>query len=99
MVPSGRSWHGVVAAAAPGVTAQDALERQPEALQRTVFSESLKGVLRASRSETAARRLERRDAQLVKLYQQDEWRRKNCLYFHLQEWGHVSRDNSELRQR
>ena len=99
IVPSERLWHGVVAAAAPGVTAQNALERQPEALQRTIFSESLEGVLRAGRRETAARRLERRDAQLVKLNQQDEWRRKNCLYFHLQEWGHVSGDNSELRQR
>ena len=45
MLPSGRLWHGVVAAAAPGVTAQNALERQPETLQRTIFSESLEGVL------------------------------------------------------
>ena len=44
-VPSGRLWHGVVAAATPGVTAKNALERQPEALQRTVFSESLEGIL------------------------------------------------------
>ena len=64
------------------MAAQDALERQPETLQRTVFAESLKGILGAGRRETAGRWLEWRNAQLIELYQQYERCGKNCLYFH-----------------
>ena len=46
--------NGVVAAAAPGIAAKDALETEPEAFQRAVFAESLERILGAGRSEPAA---------------------------------------------
>ena len=62
------------------MAAQDALEREPEALQRAVFAEGLQGVLAAGGGETAGRRFERRDAQLIEFYQQDE----RCRQYFLQ---------------
>ena len=62
----------VVSAAAPRVAAQYALQRQPESLQGAVFAESLKGILRASRSEAAGRRLQRRDAFAIEEDERDE---------------------------
>ncbi len=63
---------GVVAAAAPGIAAEDALEAEPEPFKGTVFAESLESILGAGGGEPAAGRLERRDAQLIKLYQQEK---------------------------
>ena len=64
--------HGVVAGAAPGVAAEDALEGEPEAFEGAVFAEGLKGVLRACGGEAAGGRFQRGDTQLIEFYQQDD---------------------------
>ena len=77
--------NGVITRAAPWVAAEDALEGKPEAFDRTVLAEGFKGVLGAGGCETAYRRLERGDADLVELDQQDERRSQYSL-----ERGHYS---------
>ena len=52
-MPYERLWHGVVAAASPGVAAQDAAQGQPTALQRAVFLQRLDGVGRTGGREAA----------------------------------------------
>ena len=59
------------------MAAEYPFERQPSAFEGTVFTQGLQGVLRAGRGEAAGRRLERRDAQLVKLHQQYQ---RGCEY-------------------
>ena len=54
------------------MAAQDALEGEPEALQRAILAEGLQGVLAAGGGEAAGGGLEWRDAQLIEFYQQDE---------------------------
>jgi len=50
--------HGVVAAAAPGVTAQDTFNGEPGAFDWTIFTECFKGVLGAGRGKATAGGLE-----------------------------------------
>lgn len=66
------SWHGIISASSPRVASQYSLETEPESLERSVFAESLQGILGACGSETAGRRLQRRYAEPVELDQQDE---------------------------
>ena len=69
----------VVTGSAPGMAAEDAFQREPEPLQRTIFAECLEGILGASGRKAAGRGLQRRDAQLVEFYQQDERRAQYLL--------------------
>ena len=48
------SWHGVVAASSPGVTAQDALDGEPCALDGSVLGDGFDGIV-AARGCVAAR--------------------------------------------
>lgn len=65
--------HWVVAVAAPGVTAEDAADSQVKAFERAVFTESLKGILRAGRSKPACRTaFQRRQANLIEPDKKDK---------------------------
>ena len=57
--------HGVVAAAAPGMAAQDAANGEIEAAQGAVLAEGLKRILRAGGREAAGGRRQGRDESLV----------------------------------
>ena len=61
------------------MAAEDAAYSKIKAFERSVFTEGLKSVLRACRSEPAGRRLERRDADLIEPYQEDERRYGDLL--------------------
>ena len=56
------------------MAAEDALEGEPEAFEGAVLAEGFEGVLGAGRSVAAGWGSERRDAQLIELYQQHERR-------------------------
>ncbi len=66
------SGNGVVAAAAPGVAAEQAPDCEPEAFEGAVFAECFEGVLGAGGGEAATRRFEGGDADLVEADQEDE---------------------------
>ena len=74
--------------AAPGMTTQDTPDSQIEALEHPMFAKSLKGILRACWCESAAWGFKRGNADLIKSYQEYEWR--DC-YFpkNLQESVHL----------
>ena len=74
-----RSRNGIVTGATPGVAAEDAFQRKPEAFERPVLAEGLEGVLRAGRGEAAGWPLERRDAELIEFDQQDKRRGEDPL--------------------
>ena len=63
----------------PWVAAQDPADSKVKSLEGAVFTEGLESVLRACRSEPACRRLERRDADLIEPYQEDERRYGDLL--------------------
>ena len=64
--------HGVIAAAAPGMTAGQTADGKPEPLQRTVLAQRLEGILRAGGREAARRRGEGRNAELVEAHEHDQ---------------------------
>ena len=64
---------------APWVAAEDSPDRQVCAFERAVLAQRLKGVCRACGRESAAWRLERRDADLVESYQQYEREDRDLL--------------------
>ena len=47
-------------------------ERQPQPLQRPVFTQCFEGILRAGRREAARRRGKWRDAELIEAYEHDQ---------------------------
>ena len=61
------------------MAAEDAAERKPEAFEGAVLAEGFKGVLRAGGGKATGWRFERRDAQLIEFYQQDERRHQYFL--------------------
>lgn len=63
-------WYGVVSMPSKGIAAQNAFQRKPCSLKRTVFYDGLFGILRACGRIAASSRRERRYALLVELYQQ-----------------------------
>ena len=56
------SRHRIIPAPAPGMAAQQSAHSEIKSLERPMLSESLKSILRTSRSESAGGRLEWRDA-------------------------------------
>ena len=70
-LPAG-SGYRVVTAASPRMAPCEPPERQPQPLQRPVFTQCFEGILRAGRREAARRRRERGDAELVELHQRDQ---------------------------
>ena len=66
------SGYRVVTAASPRMAPCEPPERQPQPLQRPVFTQCFEGILRAGRREAARRRRERGDAELVELHQRDQ---------------------------
>ena len=78
-------WHRVVSMSSPWVTAENSSGRQVESFEWSVLFECLKCILRACRSEPAARLLERRDADLIESDQNDEgeYSRLFKKFFHL----------------
>ena len=72
-----RNW--VVTVSSPWVAAQNPAQRKVESLEWAMFAEGLKGILGAGRSESACRRLERRDADLIEPYQENERRYGDLL--------------------
>ena len=68
----------IVARAAPGMAAADALQRKPEALEHTVLSESLQPVLRAGGCVAALRSQQGRNDPLVQL---DQCNKRKACYF------------------
>ena len=62
------------------MTAQNASDREVKAFERAVLAECLKCVLGTCRSETAAWRFERRDADLIESYQENERENENLSY-------------------
>ena len=68
--------HGVVAASAPGMAAEDSFQREPESFERTILAEGLESILAAGRSKPATGRFQRGNANLIELYQKYERGRK-----------------------
>ena len=64
--------HGVVAAASPGVAAQDAAQGEPRTLQHSMLGDGFHGILRASGGEAAGGREMRGDRSLVESYEEYE---------------------------
>ncbi len=62
------SWHRVISAAAPRMTAANSFYSQPQALERTVLSQGFEGIGAACGCEAACRRRERRYACAIKYY-------------------------------
>ena len=58
------------------MAAENAPHSEPQPLERAVLLDSLNGILRAGRRETAGRRRKRGDVSLVKTYGGDEQRRE-----------------------
>ena len=75
----GKLWNRVVSVSSPRVATQDPADCKVKSLEGAVFTEGLESVLRACRSEPAGRRLERRDADLIEPYQEDERRDGDLL--------------------
>ena len=69
----------IISVSSPWVAAQKPAHRKVKSLERTVLAEGLKCVLRASRSESACRRFERRYADLIEPYQENERRYGDLL--------------------
>ena len=57
---------------APWMASQYPSQAQIESFEGSVFAERFKGILGACRSKAAASRLERRYADLIETYQEDE---------------------------
>ena len=72
-----RNW--VISVPSPWVTTQKSAHRKVKTLERSVFTEGLKGVLRACWSESACRWFEWRDADLIEPYQENERRYGDLL--------------------
>ena len=66
-------WHGVVAAAAPRIAAQNAFYGKPRAFRRAMFSDGFDGVLRAGGRVATGRWKVRRNGQLVKSDGQNQY--------------------------
>lgn len=64
------SGNRIIAASAPGVTAQEPADGKVEALEGAVSAEGFEGVLGACRGKAAAGGLERGDADLIEPYQE-----------------------------
>ena len=69
----------VVSVSSPGVASQNPADCKVKSLERTMLPEGLESVLRTCRSEPACRRLERRDADLIEPYQENERRYGDLL--------------------
>ena len=69
----------VVSVSSPRVATQDPADCKVKSLEGAVFTEGLESVLRTCRSEPACRRLERRDADLIESYQENERRYRDLL--------------------
>ena len=65
---------------APWMASQDSAYSQIQAFERSVSAERLKGILRTGGGETAARRFERRYANLIESYQDDERKDQDFPY-------------------
>ena len=63
----------------PWMAAKDSSYRKIKSFEDTVFSEGFQGILRAGRSESAARRFQGRNADLIESYQEDERRDRDLL--------------------
>ena len=63
-------WNGVVAGAAPGVAAEDALDAEPGAFEDTVFEHRLHHILAAGRCISAGGRRQRRNEHPVEIDRQ-----------------------------
>ena len=72
----------------PWVAAENPPYCQIKSFENAVFAEGLKSVLRTCRGESAARRFQGRDADLIELYKKDEWRNRDLLK-NLQESVHL----------
>lgn len=68
-IPKTELRHGIVAAAAEGMAAEDAAHGEVRTLEGAVLAQGLQRVLRAGRRKAAAARLIRGDAYLVKPHQ------------------------------
>ena len=71
----------------PRVAAQNPADCKVKSLERAVFPEGLESVLRTCRSESACRRFERRDADLIESNQENE-RRYGDLFKSRSELAH-----------
>ena len=71
-------WHRVVTAGMERMTAQNALDSQPSALERAVLCDGLQGIFAARWIEPAGGWKRSRDGHLVKAYQPDEDARHNA---------------------
>lgn len=70
----------IVSRTAERMAAKDAAHAQVEPLERAVFAECLKGILRTGGSEAAGWREQRRDAFLIETYQENERRVQHLLH-------------------
>lgn len=61
--------HRIVATSSPRMTTQDTSQSKPAPLYRSVLTQSLQGILRAGRRESATRWFQRRNTILIKLHQ------------------------------
>lgn len=66
-------WHGVVAASAPRIAAQNAFYGQPHTFHGTMFSDGFDGVLRAGGCVATSRWEVRRNGQLIKSDGQNQY--------------------------
>ena len=62
-------WNRIVSALAKGIAPQYSLGSQKKALERTILLESLKGIMRASRIESATGRKQGRNTNLIETNQ------------------------------
>ena len=79
MTGMGRLRNGVVAGATPGVAAEDAADGQVGTLEGPVLTKGLNGILGTRGGEPARRRLERRNANLVKFHKENQRENRNLL--------------------
>ncbi len=69
-------WHRIITASTPGMTTQKASDSKIESLERTMLAECLQRIGGTGRSESACRRLERRNTDLIESDEKDK--RSDC---------------------
>ena len=74
-------WNGVIPTPAPGVTATDALDGEPETLEKAIPPESFQPIGRAGGREAAGRWHPRRDGFAVKQDQHNKGKRQYLKKF------------------
>jgi len=77
---SKESRHGIIAGAAPRVTAEQTADGEIQSLEQPPFAESLQGIFGACRREPASRRLVRRDAHLIESDERDKREYRDFLH-------------------